>query len=141
VAVRLRLRRIGKKKAPMYQIVAADSRSKRDGRFLEVVGRYEPRQHPAAVTTRDDRVLHWLRHGAHPTDTVRSLLRTTGLWYRWTLTRNGLDDARVATELEKWQMAQGMKRQRVEQRKARRAQRRKSAASKEAEASAAPGQS
>jgi small subunit ribosomal protein S16 len=121
VAVRLRLRRIGKKKAPMYQIVAADSRSKRDGRFLEVVGRYEPRQHPAAVQTRDERVLHWL-------------------WYRWTLTRNGLDDARVATELEKWQMAQGMKRQRVEQRKARRAQRRKSAASKEGEAPAAPAQ-
>jgi small subunit ribosomal protein S16 len=140
VAVRLRLRRIGKKKAPMYQIVAADSRSKRDGRFLEVVGRYEPRQHPAAVQTRDERVLHWLRHGARPTDTVRSLLRSTGLWYRWTLARNGLDDARVATELEKWQMAQGMKRQRVEQRKARRAQRRKSAASKEGEAPAAPAQ-
>jgi small subunit ribosomal protein S16 len=124
----------------MYQIVAADSRSKRDGRFLEVVGRYEPRQHPAAVQTRDERVLHWLRHGARPTDTVRSLLRSTGLWYRWTLARNGLDDARVATELEKWQMAQGMKRQRVEQRKARRAQRRKSAASKEGEAPAAPAQ-
>ena len=138
MAVRLRLRRIGKKKAPMYQIVAADSRSKRDGRFLEVVGRYEPRQHPAAVQTRDARVLHWLSNGARPTDTVRSLLRSTGLWYRWTLKRNGLDDARVATELEKWQMAQGMKRERAAQRKARRAQRRKSAVSKEGEAPAAP---
>lgn len=140
MAVRLRLRRIGKKKAPMYQIVAADSRSPRDGRFLEIIGRYEPRRHPAAVQTRDARVLHWLKNGARPTDTVRSLLRSTGLWYRWTLTRNGLDDARVATELEKWQMAQGMKRQRADQRKARRAERRKSAASKESEAPAAPAQ-
>ena len=140
MAVRLRLRRIGKKKAPMYQIVAADSRSKRDGRFLEVVGRYEPRQNPEGVQTQDERVLHWLRHGARPTDTVRSLLRTTGLWYRWTLTRTGLDGARVATELEKWQMAQGNKRQRREQRKARRAGRRKGAAKTEGDSAAAPTQ-
>ena len=127
MAVRLRLRRIGKKKKPAYQIVAADSRKARDGRFLEVVGRYEPQHAPVLIETKDRRVLHWLKNGAHPTDTVRSLFQTTGLWYRWTLTRNGLDEDRVATEMEKWEMAQPLKRQRRETRKAKRADARRKA--------------
>jgi small subunit ribosomal protein S16 len=120
VAVRLRLRRVGKKKIPMYHIVAADSRVSRDGKFLEVVGRYEPIQHPLVITTKEERVLYWLKNGALPTDTVRSLLQRTGLWFKWSMMKRGMDQAVIATEMEKWQMAQAGKRQREEDRKARR---------------------
>jgi len=120
VAVRLRLRRVGKKKIPMYHIVAADSRVSRDGKFLEVVGRYEPIQHPLVITTKEERVLYWLKNGALPTDTVRSLLQRTGLWFKWSMMKRGMDQAVIATEMEKWQMAQAGKRQREEERKARR---------------------
>lgn len=131
MAVRLRLRRIGKKKMPAYQIVAADSRVARDGKFLEVVGRYEPLQKDAGIKTRDERVVHWLRKGALPTDTVRSLLRRTGLWMRWSLTKQGKDEAFVTAAMEKWQAAQPEKLDREKARKARR-----SAAKKKAKAGA-----
>jgi small subunit ribosomal protein S16 len=75
MAVRIRLTRLGKKKKPFYRIVVADSEAKRDGRFLEVVGTYDPNQNPAAVNIKQDRVRNWLARGAKPSDTVRSLLK------------------------------------------------------------------
>jgi small subunit ribosomal protein S16 len=120
LAVRLRLRRVGKKGMPVYHIVAADSRAARNGNFLEVIGRYEPRQHPEVITAKEPRVFHWLKNGALPTDTVRSLLQRTGLWMKWSLTKRGVDEATIATEMEKWQMLQPEKRQREDARKARR---------------------
>jgi len=120
LAVRLRLRRIGKKKIPMYQIVAADSRSARTGKFLEVVGRYEPLQKPALISTKEARVFYWLKNGALPTDTVRSLLRRSGVWMKWAMTKKGVDEPTIAAEMEKWQMLQSLKGQREEERKARR---------------------
>ncbi len=75
MAVRIRLTRLGKKKKPFYRIVVADSEAKRDGRFLEVVGTYDPNQSPAAVSIKQDRVQDWLARGAKPSDTVRSLLK------------------------------------------------------------------
>jgi small subunit ribosomal protein S16 len=120
VAVRLRLRRVGKKKMPMYHIVAADARQSRDGKFLEVIGRYEPLQNPMVITTQEERVFYWLKSGALPTDTVRSLLQRTGLWLKWSMVKRGLDQATIATEMEKWQMVQAEKRERDEARKARR---------------------
>lgn len=75
MAVRIRLTRMGRKKKPFYRIVVADSEAKRDGRFLEVVGTYDPMQKPAAVVVNQDRVADWLSRGAKPTDTVRSLLK------------------------------------------------------------------
>jgi len=138
LAVRLRLRRVGKKKMPFYHIVAADSRAARNGKFLEVIGRYDPLKNPMVISTMDERVFHWLRNGALPTDTVRSLLQRTGLWMKWSMTRKGMDAAAIATEMEKWQMAQAEKRQRDEARKARRtAARRKAKKSGEAEAAPA----
>ena len=77
--VRIRLRRVGRKKAPMYRIVVADSRSPRDGKFIEVVGHYAPRQSDGALSVKADRVNYWLDAGAQPTDTVRSLLRRAGV--------------------------------------------------------------
>lgn len=139
MAVRLRLRRIGKKKMPIYQIVAADSRSARTGKILDVVGRYEPLKVPLLVSAKEDRVMNWLKNGALPTDTVRSLFRRTGLWLKWNLTRKGLGEAAIATEMEKWQMMQVEKHQREQTRKSnRRAAHRKARERAKAEAPAAP---
>ena len=79
MAVRIRLRRTGRKKTPMYRIVVADSKSPRDGKFLEIVGQYNPRQGENAVNLKADRVNYWMDHGALPSDTVRSLLRRAGV--------------------------------------------------------------
>jgi small subunit ribosomal protein S16 len=127
VAVRLRLRRAGKKKMPMYQIVAADSRTARDGKFLETVGRYEPLQNPMRITLKEGRIVYWLKNGAQPTDTVRSLLQRSGLWLRWSLMKRGVDESAIATEVEKWQMAQAEKQQRDAARRARRSEARRKA--------------
>jgi small subunit ribosomal protein S16 len=125
VAVRLRLRRVGKKKAPIYHIVAADSRVARNGKFLEIVGRYEPQQRPEVVATKEARLFHWLQNGALPTDTVRSLLQRHGVWLKWSLVKRGKDAPFIAAEMEKWQTAQAEKHQRDDARKARRAEARK----------------
>src|ERR1700754_1795402 len=77
--VKIRLRRTGRKKQPMFRIVVADSRSPRDGKFIEVVGQYAPRSGDTALNLKHDRVNHWLDSGAQPPDTVRSLLRRAGV--------------------------------------------------------------
>jgi small subunit ribosomal protein S16 len=79
MAVKIRLRRVGRKKAPMYRIVVADSKSPRDGKFIEIIGQYQPRTGDKALNLNADRVNYWLNVGAQPTDTVRSLLRKAGL--------------------------------------------------------------
>jgi len=79
MAVKLRLKRMGAKKRPFYRIVAADSRSPRDGRFIEVVGTYNPITEPAEVKVNEELALKWLKNGAIPTDTVRDLLRKQGI--------------------------------------------------------------
>ena len=79
MSVKIRLRRTGRSKQPYYRIVVADSRSPRDGRFIEIIGQYAPRQGETALNLKADRVNHWLDNGAQPTDTVRSLLRKAGI--------------------------------------------------------------
>ena len=74
MAVKLRLKRMGAKKAPFYRVVAADARSPRDGRFIEELGYYNPKTEPATVSLKEEAILAWLNNGAQPTDTVRSLL-------------------------------------------------------------------
>ena len=76
--VRIRLRRVGRKKQPSYRIVVADSRSPRDGRYIEVIGFYNPRTQPATMTLKEDRALYWLQMGAQPSDPVRRLLDKLG---------------------------------------------------------------
>jgi small subunit ribosomal protein S16 len=78
VAVKLRLMRMGKTKQPTYRVVAADSRSPRGGRFIEIVGTYAPRAEPSAVRLDMDKVQKWLSHGAQPTEAVGKLLRISG---------------------------------------------------------------
>ena len=79
MAVKLRLKRMGAKKRPFYRIVAADARSPRDGRFIEVVGTYNPIATPAEVKVNEELAMKWLNDGAQPTDTVRNLLSQTGV--------------------------------------------------------------
>ncbi len=80
MAVKIRLRREGRKKTPMYRIVVADSQSPRDGRFIEIIGQYQPRfSGDTAINLQVDRVNYWLNVGAQPTDTVRALLRRAGV--------------------------------------------------------------
>jgi small subunit ribosomal protein S16 len=83
MAVKIRLARAGAKKKPFYQIVVADERCKRDGRFIENVGTYDPNQNPAAVRIEESRTLEWLNNGAQPTDTVKQMLKKSGIWAKF----------------------------------------------------------
>jgi small subunit ribosomal protein S16 len=78
--VKMRLTRMGKKKKPFYRVVIAASNAPREGRFVEIVGHYDPMPDPAIVQFDEERTLHWLRAGAQPTETVRHLLEHAGIW-------------------------------------------------------------
>jgi small subunit ribosomal protein S16 len=79
MSVRLRLTRVGSRKNPIWRVVVADQRSKRDGRVIETVGHYNPQTNPSAISLDEERVRDWLARGAEPSDTVRKLLRTQGI--------------------------------------------------------------
>lgn len=106
MAVRLRLRRMGRKKRPFYRIVAADQRSPRDGRFIEVLGIYDPLQNPHKVEVNEERITYWLDQGAQPSDTVRSLLSQRGIMYRRELTQKGVEPEKISEEMKKWEVLQ-----------------------------------
>jgi small subunit ribosomal protein S16 len=80
LAVKIRLMRVGKKKQPTYRIVVADGRKPRDGRFIEILGQYAPREEPSIVNLNNERALHWLNNGAQPTETAAKLLEVAGVW-------------------------------------------------------------
>jgi small subunit ribosomal protein S16 len=138
LAVKLRLQRMGKKKQPIYKIVAVDSRAKRDGRFIDAVGSYNPRTNPMTITLREDRIFHWLERGAQPTDTVKNLLSRKGLWLKWGLKKKKADEATIAAEFEKWQLMQALKAQKENERKERRNALKKKKKAAAAESPAAP---
>jgi small subunit ribosomal protein S16 len=98
--VKLRLRRVGAKKQASYRIVATDSRSPRDGRFIEVVGFYNPRTEPETVQIKEDRALHWLSTGAQPTEAVTRLLRKMGTLDRFERLRKGESIEALVAEAE-----------------------------------------
>jgi small subunit ribosomal protein S16 len=130
--VKIRLRRVGKKKQPMYKIVAADSRASRTGRFIDSIGMYNPLVNPMIIDVNETRLISWLKRGAQPTETVKSLLQRKGLWLKWTLVKKGADETTVNAEMEKWQTLQTEKATRDAERKARRkAAKKKAAAVKE----------
>jgi small subunit ribosomal protein S16 len=83
MAVKIRLARGGAKKKPFYQVVVADERFPRDGRFIENLGQYDPKLDPPLMNLKEERVLDWLQKGAQPTDTVRMLLRKQGIWAKF----------------------------------------------------------
>lgn len=118
MAVRLRLRRVGRKKLPIYKVVATDSRSPRDGRYIEEVGQYEPLRHTNNVEFNEDRVMYWLQNGAQPTDTVRNLLSGQGLWLKWSLLKKGADEGVISEQMEKFAAQRAEKEQRVQEKAA-----------------------
>lgn len=83
MAVKMRLARAGAKKKPFYQVVIADERARRDGRFIANVGTYDPNQNPAAFSVDEGETLGWLGKGVQPTDTVRQLLKKAGIWAKF----------------------------------------------------------
>lgn len=96
MAVKIRLKRLGKIRAPYYRIVVADSRTKRDGRVIEEIGKYHPTEEPSLIEVDSDRAQYWLGVGAQPTEQVRALLKLTGDWGRHQGDADAVSTVRVA---------------------------------------------
>ena len=108
--VKLRLARQGRKKVPIYKIVATDSRSRRDGRYLESLGQYRPSNEPGQkVLIKEDRALYWLGVGAQPSDTVRSLLSGEGILLKWHLEKKKIEPARASEIFTTWKATRDAK--------------------------------
>lgn len=124
MSVRLRMRRMGTKKRPFWRIVAIDTRNARDGRFIDIVGHYNPMVDPAEIAFDEDKVYHWLDKGALPSEKVERLLRKLGLMERWRLLKGGvkiqeLDAAIAERRLKQPKRAEGKeKKQRPGKKKA-----------------------
>ena len=123
--VKLRLKRVGRKKLAIYKIVAADSRSPRDGRFIESVGTYNPNANPAQVELNETRIYHWLKTGAMPTYTVKNLLSRKGILLKLNLMKKGLDENKIQEEFGKWLSYQTVKLQKEADKKFRRKDKKK----------------
>ncbi len=105
MAVRIRLKRLGKKKQPFYRIVVADSRAPRDGRSIETLGHYNPLPEQEQLVIKEERLFHWLDQGAEPSDTVKSLFRNRGLILKYELISRNADEATISKEMNKWELA------------------------------------
>ena len=98
MAVRIRLQRHGKKRRPFYRLVAADSRSQRDGRFIERIGHYDPMTDPANIVIDAEKALKWLRTGAQPSDTAKDLMSKAGIWEQFINEKQGQSSPVPETE-------------------------------------------
>lgn len=99
--VRIRFRRVGMRGQPSYRIVAADKESPRDGRFLEILGFYNPRTDPTTLTVKEERVFHWMKNGAQPTESVAQVFKTAGVLDRWERFKKGEELDVLLKEAEK----------------------------------------
>ena len=104
MAVKIRLKRLGKIRAPYYRIVVADSRTKRDGRVIEEIGKYHPTEEPSLIEVQSDRAQYWLGVGAQPTEQVRALLKLTGDWGRFQGDASAVSTVRTADSKEAFQV-------------------------------------
>ncbi len=95
MAVKIRLKRLGKIRAPYYRIVVADSRTKRDGRVIEEIGKYHPTEEPSFIEVDSDRAQYWLSVGAQPTEQVRAILKLTGDWGKFTGDKNAVSTVKT----------------------------------------------
>ncbi|OGU37595.1 MAG: 30S ribosomal protein S16 [Ignavibacteria bacterium GWB2_35_6b] len=102
MAVKLRLRRMGKKKQPVYKVVAADVRSPRDGKFIEAIGLYNPKANPAVMDIQEDRALYWLGVGAQPTETVKNILSKKGILLKKDLQKLGKSEEEINAKIDEW---------------------------------------
>ena len=105
--VRLRLRRIGLKGQPTYRVVAADSESPRDGRFLEILGFYNPRTQPSTIHLKEERVYHWMKNGALPTESVAQVFKSAGVLDRWERFKKGESVETLLKEAEQAEAIRG----------------------------------
>jgi small subunit ribosomal protein S16 len=133
--VKIRLMRMGKKKQPTYRVVVADGRSPRDGRYIEILGQYRPREEPSFFSVDDEKILGWLRQGAQPSDQVHRLLVGAGIWERYESDRT-TESRAVKTAKAKAKGAEAAKADREAQAKAAAEAEAKAAAASAAEASA-----
>ena len=101
MSVKLRLHRMGRKKLPFYRIVAVDSRTRRDGKYIEKIGTYDPLKKPAEVNLEKDLAMKWLLQGAIPSDTVRSLLSDLGIMMEFDFKKRGLTEEQIEAEMQK----------------------------------------
>jgi len=137
LAVKLRLRRLGRKKRPFYRIIATDSRAPRDGRFIEEIGHYNPLTHPETVSVQEDRALYWLGVGATPSKTVRNILSRQGIILKFDLKKQGVAEEKITEELRKWEVLQIERAKRLEAKKESERERRKKAKQESAKAETA----
>ncbi|MBN2118714.1 MAG: 30S ribosomal protein S16 [Anaerolineales bacterium] len=105
--VRIRLRRIGLKGQPTYRIVAADKESPRDGRFLEILGFYNPRTDPATIHVKEDRVYHWMKNGALPTESAEQVFKSAGILERFERFKQGESVETLMKEAEEAEIKRG----------------------------------
>lgn len=134
--VRLRLRRVGRKKQPSYRIIAADKEAPRDGKFLEIVGFYNPRTEPETITLKEDRIFDWMSKGAQPSDAVARILKTVGAMDRYERFKAGEELEALMAEADKAEEARGgSPKTRQDGKKAKKA---KAAPAEEAAPAAAP---
>jgi small subunit ribosomal protein S16 len=134
------MRRMGTKKRPFWRIVAIDSRNSRDGRFIEILGHYNPMVEPPQIKVDDDRIFHWLDNGALPSEKVRTLLKKLGLIERWRLMRTGITIQELEAKIAERRMKQpkAVENKEKKKRPSKKKVARTAAAAKEAEAKAEP---
>jgi small subunit ribosomal protein S16 len=109
---------MGKKKQPFYRIIAIDSRSRRDGKYIDNIGYYNPLTHPAEIVVNEEKVFQWLKNGAIPSDTVKSLFSKKGIMVKWHLMKEGHDQEKIAEEFKKWEVLQLEREKRLEAKQA-----------------------
>ncbi|MBL7067296.1 MAG: 30S ribosomal protein S16 [Candidatus Marinimicrobia bacterium] len=122
MAVRIRLLRMGRKKKPFYRIVVMDSRTRRDGRYLDKIGYYNPVTKPAEVSIDKDKVLEWLKKGAEPSQTVFNLLQKEGIALDWHLIRNKVSEHIRNVELQKWELSKKVRETKITEAKGEKVQ-------------------
>ncbi|MHB8906093.1 MAG: 30S ribosomal protein S16 [Melioribacteraceae bacterium] len=131
MAVKLRLRRMGKKKQPIYKVVAADARSPRDGKFIEAIGLYNPKTDPATVEIKEARAIYWLGVGAQPTDTVKNLLSHQGITLKRELMKQGLSEEQITLKMDEWKKLNEANLAAASKKKAEKAKTKKASAEKQ----------
>ena len=102
MATKIRLKRIGRRNRPFYRIVVMDSRNKRDGAAIEELGWFNPVDQNKTYSLDDERIIHWLKAGAQPSDALHGLMKRSGLAHRWHLIGQGLDEKEIEKEMKKW---------------------------------------
>ena len=104
MSTKIRLKRIGRRNRPFYRLIVIDSRKRRDGAAIEQVGWYNPIDPENSYEIKDDRILHWLREGAIPSNAVKKIMKREGLALRWHLMQQGVDEKEIKKELKKWEL-------------------------------------